>query len=80
MDSRRELETVIEGPSNFTDEKFHPMVLSTYLCSMARYNSSDIYHIVHQTLYATSAHLPCNKPGKVEIVVPLLQISEIWRI
>ena len=58
MDSRRELETVIEGPSNFADEKLHPMVLGTYLCSVARYSSCDIYHVVHQTLCATSAHLP----------------------
>lgn len=32
---------VIEGPSKFSDEKFHPVVLSTYQSSMAKYNSSD---------------------------------------
>lgn len=77
MDSRRELETVIEGPSNFADEKFHPMVLGTYLCSVARYSSSDIYHVVHQNTMCYIHSFTLNKPEKVEIIAPLLQISEI---
>lgn len=72
---------MIEGPSNFTDEKPHPLVWSTCQCPMQD-TTVVIVPILHTKHYVINHRiLPYSNPGRVDIIVPILQIKkkESWR-
>lgn len=67
---------VIEGPSNFMDEKSHPLVWCTCQGSMQDM-TVVILHILHNK-HRAMHHLifPYNNAGKVDIIAPILQIKK----